>query len=301
MKIVAGYVLYHPDVNRFKKGLDSVLQQFDEVIVFDNCGDMKEVISIYDNVFYYTENENRGIAYGLNQIMKAAEKMGYDWVVTLDQDSVIPLNTCSYFEKFIDINNVAIICPQVIDKRRLYINPIDSNVDFLDVDFCITSASCTNIKIWSEVGGFDNWLFIDFVDNDFCKRIKLAGYRIVQLPALVIDQEFGKITLKSPGWIRFYLWLSRITHNKNIAKLSYRKEVSPQRVYYVHRNLLYLNKKFKKYGGIGYENFYCKSFIGFLMYFTIPSIIRGKDKFYIAKAAINGLYDGYKAESIGLK
>lgn len=296
MNIVAGYVLFNPDIERFKEGLEIVLSQFERVIVFDNVGDQEQLLCRYDRVTYLTEKANKGIAYGLNAIMTQARTNGYDWVVTLDQDTVIPHNTCVTFLKYINIKEVAIISPQVIDKRRLYINPNKSVEDVIDIDFCITSASCTNVAIWEKVGGFDDWLFIDFVDNDYCKRVKACGYRILQIPSLIIDQEFGKIELKSPWKVKFYLWLSRITHNTNVAKLTYKKSVSPLRVYYVHRNLLYLNKKFKESGGIGYENFYCKSFWGFFLYFSLPSIVRGQEKIKIMKAVIKGLRDGYKSK-----
>jgi GT2 family glycosyltransferase len=65
------------------------------------------------------------------------------------------------------------------------------------VDFCITSASCTNLNAWKNVGGFDEWLFIDLVDNDFCKRIIVSGYKILRINSLVLDQEFGKIIPKN--------------------------------------------------------------------------------------------------------
>lgn len=294
MKIAAGYVLFHPNVGRFKEGLKIVLEQFEEIIVFDNVGDQGALLHYYDRVTYLTERKNKGIAYALNAIMRRAKDLGYEWVVTLDQDTIVPQTICDSFARFIGLDNVAIISPQVIDKRRLYIAPNEKKDGIVDVDFCITSASCTNVAIWDKIGGFDDWLFIDFVDNDYCKRVKAKGYRIIQIPNIIIDQEFGNIRLKSPWKVKFYLWLSRITHNRNVAKLTYKKTVSPLRVYYVHRNLLYLNKKFKDSGGIGYENFYCKSFVGFLIYFTLPSIVRGQEKFKIIKAVIKGLRDGYK-------
>jgi GT2 family glycosyltransferase len=292
MKIAAGYVLFQPDVERFKVGLDIVLRQFDEVIAFDNVGDNESLFDGMDNVVYITENANKGIAYGLNRIMEQAKKMQYEWVVTLDQDTVIPEDMATRFSSFVHLENVAIISPQVIDKRRKYMQLNECQEDVIDIDFCSTTASCTNIGVWNKLGGFDELLFIDFVDNDYCKRAKLAGYRILQIPSLVIDQQFGNITLKSPWKVKFYLWLSKVTKNKNVAKLSYHKEVSPVRIYYVHRNLIYLNKKFKESGGIGYSNFFCKSFAGFLLYFTLPSIVRGKKKIKILKAVVKGLTDG---------
>ena len=73
------------------------------------------------------------------------------------------------------------------------------------------------------------------------------------------------------------------------------------RVYYVHRNLLYLNKKFKDFGGIGYHNFNCSSFIGFLFFFSLPSIVRAQEKWKVFKAVVKGFSDGYKSSAIVFK
>lgn len=296
MKIAAGIVLYNPERSRFEECLSGILKQVDIVILFDNVGNQDFYPKYDTRIVYKTEYCNKGVAYALNNIIQEAQERGYEWIITLDQDTILPTNIVSEFSKYFSIPNVAILAPQVIDKRRKYLQINSSKEEITDVDFCITSASCTNIKIWEEIGKFDEWLFIDFVDNDYCKRVKQKGLRILQLTNIVIDQEFGKITLKSPRTVKFFLWLSKITRNKNIAKLSYKKFVNPLRVYYVHRNLIYLNKKFKNYGGIGYENFYCKSFMGFLLYFTLPSIVRAQNKIQTIKAAITGLYDGFKSK-----
>ena len=57
-------------------------------------------------------------------------------------------------------------------------------------------------------------------------------------------------------------------------------------------------KKFRNYGGIGYENFFCHSFLGFLFYFSLPSLVRGKQKWKIFKAICKGLYDGFYSNPI---
>lgn len=297
MKIAAGIVLFNPNLDRLKVTLDSVCQQYDEVVVFDNVGDQESFVSSYNNVLYLTEKQNKGIAYALNRIMEQSMNLGCDWVVTLDQDTLLPDNLLNEFKKNLNYPNIAIFAPQVIDKRRPYIKVEEKKDTLVDIDMCITSASCTNVAIWEKLGKFDEWLFIDFVDNDYCKRAKLAGFRILQLTDVVIDQEFGQIKLKSPKKVAFFMWLSKVLHNKNIAKLTYSKVVSPLRVYFVHRNLLYLNKKFKSYGGIGYENFYCNSFLGFLFYFSLPSVVRAQDKIKVLKAVIKGLWDGCKSIS----
>lgn len=296
--IGAGMVVYNPDMERLRKCLEYILSQFHQLIVFDNGGNCKDLFTGDERFIYLTESENKGLAYALNRIMEKAIHLGYSWLVTLDQDTLLPNNLLESYQRYIHEKDVAIFSPQVIDKRRKYLKIKDMTEDLSEIDFCITSASCTNLNIWKHLNGFDEWLFIDFIDNDYCKRVKLSGYKIMRLNKVVINQQFGNIKLKSPRTVRFYLKLSEILHNKNIAKLSYRKRVSPLRVYYVHRNLLYLNKKFAKYGGIGYENFYCNSFFGFLLYFTLPSLVRAQKPISVLKAIIQGFGDGGRSTPI---
>ena len=277
MKIAAGIVVYNPQIDRLEDCINQLRGQVECIILYDNSTEDNGISSAFDNVIYMTSHKNIGIASALNKIFLKGKELGYDWIITMDQDTIVPTNLVSEFTKHLNINDVAIVCPQVVDKRRVYLETDKVESELSEVDFCITSASCTNLKIWDSVGRFDDYLFIDFV---------------------VIDQEFGDIKLKATVWVNFYLMLSKLLHNRNIAKLTYRKKVSPFRVYYVHRNLLYLNKKFKKYGGIGYENFYCHTFLGFLLYFSLPSFVRGQNKFKILKAILQGLYDGYKSQAI---
>ena len=296
--IGAGMVVYNPNKERLKECLKSIFSQFHQLIVFDNNGSCRELFADDERFVYLTENQNRGLAYALNKIMEKALLFGYDWLVTLDQDTLLPINLLESYQRYIYEDNVAVLSPQVIDSRRKYLKVENVNEDVTEVEFCITSASCTNLNIWKRLNGFDEWLFIDFIDNDYCKRVRLSGYKIMRLNKVVINQQFGDIELKSPRIVQFYLKLSEILHNKNIAKLSYKKKVNPLRVYYVHRNLLYLNKKFVKYGGIGYENFYCNSFLGFLICFTLPSLVRAQKFHSVLKAIFKGLIDGMKSVSI---
>ena len=293
--IGAGMVVYNPNMERLRKCLEAILSQFHQLIVFDNDGSCKDLFAEDERFIYLTENENKGLAYALNRIMGKAIHLGYDWLVTLDQDTLLPDNLQESYQRYIHEKDVAIFSPQVIDKRRKYLKVEDVKEELSEIDFCITSASCTNLNIWRRLNGFDEWLFIDFIDNDYCKRVRLSDYKIIRLNKVVINQQFGDIELKSPRTVQFYLKLSEILHNKNIAKFSYKKRVSPLRVYYVHRNLLYLNKKFVKYGGIGYENFYCNSFFFFFFYFTLPSLVRAQKPISVLKAIFKGLKDGIKS------
>ena len=295
-KIAVGIVLYQPDMARLKQCVANLEKQVDKIYVFDNS---EKGTNLNDeHIVYMTEGKNRGIAYALNKIMEKAQIDDFDWVVTMDQDSIVPDGMISGFRKCIALHSdVGIICPQVIDKRRVY-SVAERNKEEVYIDFCITSASCTSIEAWEKCGKFDEWLFIDLVDNEFCKRIRMRGYKIIRLNEWVLDQEFGKIIPKSEREQKFWLAVSKVLHNQNLAKFSYKKFVSPLRVYYTNRNIIYVNKKMKKYGHVGYENYNCKGYPGFIISFMIPSILRAQDKKAVFKATVKGICDGKESQPV---
>ena len=295
-KIAAGIVLYNPeDEERVQKSIKSIFEQVDKVYVFDNSTDRNKIV-FPGNVTYISEGKNMGVAYALNRIMEKSKIDGYEWLMTMDQDSILPKGIIMAYEKYLSDETIGIICPQVIDSRRSYME-VKKNPKEEYIDFCITSASCTKIDVWEKVGRFDEWLFIDLIDNDFCKRIKASGYEILRLNELVLDQEFGKITPKSKQIQTFWNKIAKLLNNENFAKLGYYKFVSPMRVYYTNRNIIYINKKLRNYSSTWYkENYNCKSYPGFLINFVLPSIFRAQKKKKVIKAVITGIRDGRKAK-----
>lgn len=290
--IAAGIVIYNPDdPERFNKSLTSVLAQFSRVYLFDNSTKKVELPSFGPNVTYITEHKNLGIAYALNRIMERAKQDGYQWLVTMDQDSILPVGMVSAYRTHIYDSDVAIICPQVIDKRRAYMTvKTEPTEEF--VEECITSGSCTSIEAWKQLGKFDEWLFVDLVDNEFCKRAIVSGYKILQLNSLVMNQEFGKIIPKPERTQQFWLRVAKLLHNKNFAKFSYKKFVSPARVYYTNRNIIYVNRKLANYGPTAYQNYNCKGYLGFWISFNLPSFLRAQDKKAVWSAIWKGRSDG---------
>ena len=297
--IAAGIVLFNPDSEeRLFKCIEKVNEQVSKIYIFDNSTQRKD-IKLPQNVVYMTEGKNKGIAYALNRIMEKASADGFLWVLTMDQDSILPDNMCLDFAKYIKKEkDLGIVCPCVIDRRRKYMIGGSTNEEYQYINSCITSASCTSVEAWKRIGGYDEWLFIDLVDNDFCKRLVLSGYKILRLNKWVLDQEFGNIIPKSKNTREFWIKLSKVLHNENIAKFSYKKFVSPLRVYYTNRNIIYLNRKMKNFGKVGYENYNCSGYAGFIFAFLIPSIIRAQDKKRVISATIHGIADGWRSHPV---
>lgn len=296
--IAVGIVLFHPDEARFRQCLDSILSQSERVYIFENA-ETADRFETDERIVFWGDRENRGLAHALNRLLERAKEDGFRWMVTMDQDSVMPPGLIeAYAQKIAQSQkahwaSLGILCPQVIDRRRAYLQ-VKTKPEEEYVAKCITSASCTFIPAWEQVGRFDEWLFVDLVDNEFCKRLQVCGYPILRLNRWVLDQEFGKIEPKSERVQRFWLRIAKLTGNPNFAKFSYKKYVSPMRVYYTNRNIIYVNRKLKLYGQVGYESYHCKSYPGFLISFSLPSILRAQQKWTVTKSVVRGIWDGVR-------
>lgn len=290
-KFAAGIVLFNPNISRLQANIESIIDQVGLVILFDNGSiNINEIEKIIDMNFFekiklVKSNKNRGIAYALNDIVKEAEVYGYEWVLTLDQDSITQKGTIQAFNTYIHENKVAIICPYIVDKRRKNIEYKVPSERFTNVKFCITSGSLINIKICKLIGGFDEWLFIGLVDNDYCKRIELLGYKILQVNSIVLDHELGNLTPSK--FEDLYLKLGKILKLEIIRKLSYKRDVNQMRLYYATRNMIYMIKKYKRYNNN-------KKAVIFIIINCVSSILRGKNKLKLLKWICLGIKDGLK-------
>jgi len=95
------------------------------------------------------------------------------------------------------------------------------------LDIVLTSFNLLNLASQQDVGGFDERLFIDEVDHDFCLRARLRGYRIVQATRLVVRHQAGN--------------LAQATHRG--VRIEYQRH-PPERLYTMTRNTLILARRY---------------------------------------------------------
>lgn len=103
--LLAGIVLYNPNIQRLAENLTAICSQTRQVYLFNNgssnIGEIKDLIRNYQNVILFNNNDNAGIAFALNRLINKAKNDGYKWVVTLDQDSVAPPNLVAEYSKIL--------------------------------------------------------------------------------------------------------------------------------------------------------------------------------------------------------
>lgn len=248
MKICAGIVLYNPELKLLKKNVDALYLQVNKIILYNNGSNnfeqVKNVFADYNNIIFKDGVENKGIAFALNAIINLADSQGYDWVLTMDQDSVCANNLIKEYKNYLSEKKLALICPFILNNGKFTLNEykklkLSATTNILDPAKCITSGCLTNVKIAKKVGGFNNQLFIDGVDFDLNCKILEAGYRIIQVNRTYLVQKMGegkKIQLFST--LQCLTGIDLFRRAKIVA-------VYPDiRLYYHSRNMRYIRKKY---------------------------------------------------------
>ena len=180
-KYIAGITTYQPDLSRLKMNVEAISLQVDKVLIVDNgsanISEIEQLIHDYDNLIIINNKENKGIAFAMNIIGEYAYENGYDWFLTLDQDSVCPKNMMKEYSILVD-SNIGIIAPyikfnerfigQLLRNNKSEGDKRDSKQYAEEVLYAVSSGQLINTRIWKEADGFWDYLFIDYVDQEFC-------------------------------------------------------------------------------------------------------------------------------------
>jgi len=235
-KICAVIISYNPD-KLIEKCAFSVVSQVDKLLIIDN-GSKKEKIEIlkrpkkkFEKIKLILNKENLGIATALNQGARYAIKNKYNWLLTLDQDSILEkdmikkmLNTYGQLSQK-DKEKIGILAPNYKTAKGL---TYKEKPAIQVVPVAITSGQLVKISLFKKIGNYKDDLFIECVDNEFCLRAKKEGYETIIISRAVLSQKIGD--------------------NPKTKKLFGKRFIvsghSPIRFYYIFRNSIYLYKKF---------------------------------------------------------
>ena len=274
----AGIVTFNPNLKRLKENIDSIYFQVSKMVIVDNGSNnidqILEMVKVYKNISVVKNDENKGIARALNQIVEYANENGLSWILTLDQDSVCDENIIENYIKYKNYPNVAMITGKKRDRNFGYESSDMFTEDYVLIDCCITSGCLTNVDACIKVGGFDEQMFIDYVDFDMCFTLKENGYELLKVNYTGILHELGNSKKKKI--------LGRevlITNHSAIRR------------YYFSRNVIYFARKHKKY--INRWVYYSKIITRLAIV-----ILYEKDKYKKTKAGLKGIVDGLKMKNV---
>lgn len=281
-KTIAGIVLYNPNLSRLKQNIDAVSVQVKYIIIYDNgsknLSDIEDLIKQYGTkIIFISNKDNCGIAHALNIIAMKAIELHYEYLLTLDQDTVIKNNLVRIYSKYIDKKKFGQLCcgyedvnvPGVFKNLNTSVNKFDLDM----VDRCITSGTLINLHALKLVGGFDENLFIDEVDNEISYLLKYNSFPTYRINFIGMEHELGKIQIE-----------------KIIGKKISISNYSPFRRYYITRNRVIVSKRYKK------EEPLIDSFIVPIKEVAIILLFEKEKRCKIA-SIFKGLFDGLKEDT----
>lgn len=249
----AGIVLYNPEIDKLQKNIDALYEQVDSLVLVDNSSknlnEVKKVLSAYSRIIYIENTSNLGIAEALNQILQYAEEQGYEWYLSMDQDSVCSKTIIKTYAEFIEKDDLAVLCPYVLNNNKITLSEY-KKLELKATEYitqpidCITSGSLNKVAAAKKIGGYNSELFIDCVDVDFNLRLSLLNYKILRVNSTYMVQSMGEA--RSVGAFQV---LYKMTGKNVFKRLRYTPVYSDNRLYYIARNSRYIREKYGKLAG----------------------------------------------------
>lgn len=233
VKIAAAVILYNP-TDDVIQNIKSYYADLDKLYVHDNSAKrnsgIEHEIHELPNAEYYFSGENQGLCVPFNRCYKKAIEEGMDWFITFDQDSIAEENMIKEMKQFANSElcdkKVGIIAPTINDSNQ---ENIQQSSCYTYTDRVIQSGAMHRLDMMKSVGGYDENLFIDEVDFEYCARCRGKGYSIIKLnqAVLIHDCQDTDIQRKFVD-----------------GKMVYINKYSPLRYYYRYRNALYCYDKY---------------------------------------------------------
>ncbi len=228
-------VLYEPKDEYFRN-IKKFYRDLNCLIIIDNSENNHKTKIIEEfgedkGVEYYYLGENVGLCKAINMGIKVLSERGYNWCFYVDQDSVYINDLIQIYKDNVlfKSNNVGVIGPQhKIDRKHLKMKKGVKSKEWL-----MTSGCLFNIDTFTKIGGFDERIFLDGLDVEYCLRCRKNGHKVVQCldaiiehhPAVTKTKKIGFFTIKY-GWdkpIRYYYKIRADVFMKKHYKTNYCK------------------------------------------------------------------------------
>jgi GT2 family glycosyltransferase len=178
-----------------------------KILVWDNTPGGQDPGKLPDEVLYVSATNNPGLAAAYNHVLKLAGAEGYEWLLTLDQDSSLQANflvrIAELARELSSLDTVGAIVPQVIADGRI-ISPFK----FLfgawphwfgrgyvglsrKAAYAANSGATLRISALREIGGYDPLFPLDLSDTNLFHRLHESGKSVFVAGDLLLHHDFA--------------------------------------------------------------------------------------------------------------
>jgi rhamnosyltransferase len=231
-KLLGVVVLYHPE-KEVLQNIQTYLPKLGTLLLIDNSQPSSKhlfdqlLADTQGQIKYIHNSANEGIAKPLNQAAEYGIKNNFDWLLTMDQDSFFHPNHLDRLIQFTlqnDTSRIGIATPVHHTPKALL--PAFKE-PFSEVRITMTSGNLLSLSAYQACGPFDENLFIDSVDHEYCLRLRKKGYKVIRVNNSILDHKLGDILYK-----KILLFKVKVTNHNTVRR------------YYIARNRLYVMFKY---------------------------------------------------------
>ena len=194
MKILAVVVTYYPEKELLEKNVSAFIEHVYKVLIWENTPESEKLQYRFvhgDKIEYCGDGVN-SISHGLNYGWHYAKDHGYDYLLTMDQDSVL-INFAAMKDYAKSHFHERIIIGPSLNMDEIQFESVKKDkIEAKIVDTLITSGSLFRVVILNELEGWDEKLIIDGVDTDLILRAELKSIFPYQVKNCNLRQRFGK-------------------------------------------------------------------------------------------------------------
>jgi len=234
-KICCVIITYNPNDNLLST-INIMGNQVGKIIIVDNDSEDQSLVTIANSmkknaVCLLQNKQNEGIAKALNQGIRLAGEMGFDWVITFDQDTK-PFNNIiatisEVYTLYPDKQKIGAIGANFSNANSGWHCHIKDQKKYCERDYLITSGCLLSMNAFYEIGGFREDFFIDNVDLEYSLRLKRYGKISLITKKSGMNHQVG-----NPKTKRFF-GFNMVSSNHN----SHRR-------YFMARNHIILSKEY---------------------------------------------------------
>lgn len=210
--VAAVIIAYRADLELLRRLIAAIQPQVGALWVINNgdAGDLAALDASHDLEIIQSDN-NLGIGAAISHAIHLAKISGYEFLLTLDQDSTPSPNMvdklltsyCALIEQGVLVAGVG---PKQIDRRSahpaLFIAPITlsfplrrhfapSSGDVIEADHLITSGMLAPLSVYAVIGAPRADLFIDYVDIEWSLRARKRGMKLFVVGSAVLHHSIG--------------------------------------------------------------------------------------------------------------
>jgi len=178
-----------------------------KILVWDNTPGGQDIGELPGGILYEPAPHNPGLARAYNQALELAEAEGYEWLLTLDQDSFLPANflvrVADLAREMSSVKTIGAIVPQVIADGRI-ISPFQFlfgamphwfGRGFVGISkraaYAANSGAILRVCALHEIGGYDPMFPLDLSDTNLFHRLHDSGKSVFIAGDLLVHHDFA--------------------------------------------------------------------------------------------------------------